>query len=99
MFKVATKFLRKKLNMAKRSYGSLFQPFCCSGTLGKCWRCAWNPGPALASARPNAKPRCGAPVSSDAMTSYSLCSVNCGTTFLWTCSFSRRIIWISGRRP
>jgi len=38
------------------------------------------PGPALVSAEPNAKPRRGAAVSSDAMT--SLCSANRATTFL-----------------
>ena len=28
-------------------YTSVFRPFCCSGTLGKCSCCWWSPGPAL----------------------------------------------------
>jgi len=45
-------------------------------------------GPALASARHNAKPRRRAPVSSGGMTSF--CSVNLGTTFLWRCLYSAK---------
>jgi len=52
-------------------------------------------GPALATARPNAKPRRGAPLSSAVMT--SLCSVSQPWYDLFMKMFCRIIIWVSNR--
>jgi len=34
--------VHKFLQSLTRLYGSIVQPFCCSGTIHKCLRCSWN---------------------------------------------------------